>query len=70
VDPLTEQHFTPGEIAKAWGLSIDSTYRLFRDEPGVLRIGTMPGRGRRPRVTMRIPASVMKRVYNKRTGGR
>ena len=34
-----EQHFTPAQIAKQWGISVHTVRRLFADIPGVLKIG-------------------------------
>ena len=55
-----EQHFTPAEIGKLWGVSAPTVVRWFQDEPGVLRL---EGRGRGSRKHMRIPLSVMERVH-------
>ena len=61
-----EPHFTPGEIGKATKLHPATVRRLFQDEPGVVRIGRLVGRGRkRPYVTLRIPASVAARVLER-----
>ena len=63
----SEIHYTVADIARRWNLSADSVRRLFRKEEGVLLI---PSRSSRRRVrasytTMRIPASVMERVYRR-----
>lgn len=60
-----QQHYKPAEVARVWGLSEDTIVRLFRNEPGVLRLGS-PGRGgKRKYVTLRIPASVLRRVHRR-----
>ena len=60
---LTEQHFSVGALAKQWDVSEDTIRRWFADIPGVLKFGTEPGRGRRPRMTLRIPESIALKVY-------
>lgn len=50
---VTEQLFSPQEIADAWRVSPDYVRRRFRKEPGVLRLGS----------SWRIPQSVVERVY-------
>jgi hypothetical protein len=63
--PFEDRHYTPAEIGKLWNLSTDAVRRLFRNEEGVL---LLPSRNSRRALranynTMRIPASVMERVY-------
>jgi hypothetical protein len=53
-----EKHYSPAELAKAWSFSAEMIRQLFRDEPGVLKIGTVGY------ITLRIPASVPERVHN------
>jgi hypothetical protein len=62
-----EAQFTPKELAAAWKLSEDTIRRLFRDEPGVFKIGTSNPRGKRGYVTLRIPESVALRVFEERS---
>lgn len=63
VDPvLKEQHHGVPEVAKKLGVSRPTVRKLFRDEPGVKFISLGP-LGKRPR--MRIPASVLRRVFLK-----
>jgi hypothetical protein len=63
-----EQHFTPQQLADLWVLHESTIRRLFLDEPGVLKYGNSSMRsGRREYVTLRIPESVAKRVYAKRS---
>lgn len=60
---ILEQHYTPGELAKRWGFSVDFVRRLFRDEEGVIVINRKEKMHKRGYVTLRIPASVAERVY-------
>jgi hypothetical protein len=61
-----EPHFTPQELAENWKLDVTSIRRWFIDEPGVLKYGKQSRRdGKRSYLTLRIPASVARRVYNK-----
>jgi hypothetical protein len=60
----TEKHYKVPELAKLWSLSDDLVRDLFEDEPGVLTI-TRPENVRKKKrayVSLRIPASVAKRV--------
>lgn len=68
--PAFEQQFTPQELAASWKLSEDTIRRLFQDEPGVFTIGDSVPRGKRGYTTLRIPASVVERVYSVRSGKR
>ena len=36
---VAEKHYRIKELAALWGLSAKAIIRVFRDEPGVLRIG-------------------------------
>jgi hypothetical protein len=53
------------EIAAMWNLSHDAVTRLFRDEEGVFKSCRPKQKGRRKRITLRIPESVMIRVYDR-----
>jgi hypothetical protein len=61
---LLEPHYTPAQVAEAWGVSTDTVRRMFEGEAGVLVIEPAPGRySRRRRYrTLRIPASAVERV--------
>ena len=61
-----QDFFTVSEIAGLWNLSADSIRRLFEDEPGVITLGDKNPRGKRRRVTLRIPREVVERVKRKR----
>jgi hypothetical protein len=63
-----EQHYTPEELAAIWKLDPSTIRRMFRDEAGVMKYGRTGTNGsRREYFTLRIPASVATRVYQKRT---
>ncbi len=64
--PALEPHYSPKEVAEAWGLNERTIRDLFRDEPGVLKIGQTGRRGRRDYTTLRIPESVLNRMYHRR----
>ena len=60
------RHYSPGEIAEVWSLSVDSVRKIFENEPGVLVLGNpQPRRGKRSYTTLRIPANVMERVHRR-----
>ena len=63
-----ERHYTAKEVGALWKLSTSTITRIFRDEPGVLKIGReQPSRGHRRYMTLRIPESVVQRVYRRLT---
>lgn len=55
-----EQHFTPAQIAKQWGISVYTVRRLFADTPGVLKIGQ---KGKH--VSLRIPGRLLRAYHVK-----
>jgi hypothetical protein len=62
-----EHHFTPRELAELWKFDESTIRRMFIDEPGVMIYGKEKRRdGRRDYVTLRIPDSVVQRVYERR----
>jgi len=67
VSRATEPHYSVAEVAEIWKLSPSAVRRLFQREPGVLTIGEpRPKYGRRRgKVTLRIPRSVLERVYRR-----
>ncbi len=67
-NPL-QQHYTPQEVAKKWRVSTDTVIRELAGEPGVLMFGSEePKLGRkRGKRTIRIPESVLRRMYERRT---
>jgi hypothetical protein len=63
-----ERHYSVQELSEVWNVSGSTITRLFRDEPGVLKIGRdRPGRGRRSHVMLRILESVVQRVHRRLT---
>jgi hypothetical protein len=62
VDDGKQENFTVAQVASLWELSPDTIQRLFEDEPGVVKLGDKNPRGRRRRITLRIPRDVMNRV--------
>lgn len=65
IDPPTNDRlYTVREVATMWRASESFVYRLFRDEPGVLRIGNVNSR-KRTRIGLRIPQNVLDRVFAK-----
>ena len=62
---IDEKHFSCSELAKAWGISPQTIRELFRDEEGVLKIGSNGTRTRRAYKTLRIPLSVAERVHSR-----
>lgn len=65
-----ERHYTLGELSKAWHMSLRSLRLWFINEPGVLKFGAAKlNKGRkRVHVSLRVPESVARRVYRRRTG--
>jgi len=65
-----EPHFTPQEIADLWKLDAKSVRNMFRGEPGVLKFGNDRSTYRkRAYTTIRIPKSVVDRVYRRMLNG-
>jgi hypothetical protein len=62
---MGEQHYTPADLAKMWGVSVQTIRELFKDEEGVLKIGSDGTRNRRAYKTLRIPHSIAERVHTR-----
>jgi hypothetical protein len=65
-----ERHYTCNQVAELWGFHHDTIRRWFEDEPGVVFLGETASRRvgrlyRRKYRTMRIPQSVVDRVYQR-----
>jgi hypothetical protein len=60
-----EPHYKPRELAKLWGFSVDKVREWFKNEPGVLIIDRRESMHKRGYLSMRIPASVAQRVYDR-----
>jgi hypothetical protein len=67
IDDGTQDNFTVAQIASMWQLSTDTIQRMFQDEAGVLPLGNKSPRGKRRRITLRIPREVMERVKKRRS---
>ena len=61
---VDEKHFSPDELAQAWGVSAQTVRNVFKDEPDVLRLGN-PTPSRRNYFSLRIPQSVAMRVHRR-----
>ena len=62
---MKDKHYSPDELAGLWGVSVDSIRRIFRDEPGVLKMGDKSPKHKRQYLTLRIPESVAERVHTR-----
>lgn len=60
-----EKHYSVQELAEIWNLSEDTIRRLFRQEPGVIKINATPGRRTRSYIVLRLPQSVVMRVHER-----
>jgi hypothetical protein len=70
IDVDEQTDLTVKQIAQMWQLSTDTVQRLFQDEPGVIALGNKNPRGKRKRITLRIPRAVMERVKKTRSNSR
>ncbi|SRR5258707_1965325 len=61
----TERLYAVAEIAASWNLSTDKVRELFEAEPGVLVIADRNPRRKRRYRTLRIPQTVVDRVYTR-----
>jgi hypothetical protein len=64
----SERHFSVPEISELWNLSDDKIRAIFKDEPGVVRIGIPERMHKRGYITLRIPQSVLDRVHQRLRG--
>jgi hypothetical protein len=62
---VDERHYAPADLAKVWGVDVETIRNLFRSEPGVLKIGEKAPRHKRSYVTLHIPESVAVRVHKR-----
>ena len=65
ISTTEEEHYTPAELAELWGVSVQTIRDLFKDEDGVLKLGSDGTRTRRAYKTLRIPHSVAERVHTR-----
>ena len=66
--PPMERHFTVSELSKRWFFSENTIRRLFRQEPGVVRIARPQTRSKRGYTSMRIPERIAERVHRRLQG--
>ena len=64
-DPLLEEVFTSEELGKRLKVHPSTIRKIFVDEPGVIRLGHPGGPGRSQYFSLRIPASVVRRVFGR-----
>jgi hypothetical protein len=62
---VEERHYSVEELASAWALSAETVRSIFRDEPGVLKIGKPATKHKRGYITLRIPEEVAERVHQR-----
>jgi hypothetical protein len=62
---VDEKHFTPAALAEAWGVDPKVIRNVFRDEPGVLKLGERSPKHKRSYLTLRIPKEVAERVHRR-----
>jgi len=60
-----EKHYSVAELASIWKLSRNTIRRMFENEPGVMRWGTVESRFKRRYTTLRIPETVVLRVHRR-----
>ena len=59
------RHYSVSELAEMWGLCTNTLTKLFRNEPGVVKLCRPHQKGKRTKTTLRIPAPVVARVYDR-----
>jgi hypothetical protein len=67
---FNERHYTVDQVAEMWSLSRESVRKMFLAEPDVPKIARPGNRYKRSYVTLRIPESVLNRVYRRMCAGR
>lgn len=60
-----ERHFSPQQLGNDWGLDVESIRNIFRNEPGVIKLGEKNPKHKRAYITLRIPESVAQRVHKR-----
>lgn len=63
---MEEEVFSVAELATRYKISADKVTRMFEDEPGVIDLGAPEMMHKRRYRILRIPASVVNRVMQKR----
>ena len=64
-----ERKYRPDEIAREYCLHVETVRRMFFDEPGVIKIGHPTLNNKHRHYRLRIPESVVRRVFAARTAG-
>jgi hypothetical protein len=62
---VDEKHYSPADLASAWSFDVETVRNIFRDEPGVLKLGDKNSKHKRGYTTLRIPESVAVRVHKR-----
>lgn len=62
---VLERHYSVLELSNLWGFSDRTIRRLFDTEPGIIKIDRPETRKKRRYTSMRIPARVAQRVYQR-----
>lgn len=64
-----EPHYTVAELSELWSFSPSTVRRLFRAEPGVIKINRKSSKHKkRDYISLRIPASIAQRVLLRMQG--
>jgi len=58
-----ERHYTVAEVAGLWQISEETVRKLFRDVPGVLKIGAPERLHKRGYFLLRIPETILQKVH-------
>jgi hypothetical protein len=64
---IDEPKLTAQEVGRRYGLHPSKIRRIFVDEPGVIRIGHPATRHKKQYFSLRIPLSVVVRVFERMT---
>jgi hypothetical protein len=62
---VSGHHYSPVELAEAWGVSVETVRSVFRSESGVSKLGKGGTKYRRGYFTLRIPLEVAERVHRR-----
>ncbi len=65
---VLEKHCSVSELSKQWGFSENTIRRLFRKEPGVIKIVHQETLHKRGYTSMRIPERIAQRVHRRLQG--
>lgn len=60
-----EKHYTVQELSELWSVSDNTIRRLFRREPGVLKVGAPEERFKRGYFKLLVPETVARRVHER-----